>query len=131
MLCRFFDKRDHDQTNEGIGDAALLHHEVNLFNEGDGNDRDKGDAHSQCDNRLDHSEAMTTKLLMLVVITLGVGLKDRVVDTVVGAHLEEDVHEIGDDEQDGGATRNFEGFAPEFFRVVAAIKGVEEGCRNG
>lgn len=130
VFCSLFDNRNHDQANEGIGHVALFYDIVYLFNEGDGDDRDKGDADSQRDDRLDHSEAMTAKLLMLVVITLGVGLEDGVVDAMVGSYLENDIDKIGDEEQDGGTTRDFEGLAPEFLRVVAAIKGVEEGCRN-
>lgn len=96
---------------------SLLDDIVDLIDQSNSDDRHEGNRYGQRDAALCERQPMLSGLFVTVVVALLVVVKDGVVDAVVGARLEEDVDEVGNDQEDGGAAGDVNCFGEELVRV--------------
>lgn len=108
VLGKLLDEGHENEAHERVRHVGVLDDVLDLQHQVDGDDSNKGDTHSQGDDALGHSELCLGHVLGLVAVTVLVGLEDGVVDTVVGACLEEHVDKVGQNHENGDDTRNLQ-----------------------
>ena len=83
---------------------------MDLVNQADCDDCDKANRDGESKDTLGEGEFFLSGVLVLVFVLLVVLFENRVVYTLVGANLEEDIDGVGDDEENGCDSGNLEDF---------------------
>ena len=98
--CNLLNKRDQDETDEGITDATLLDHIWDLQDKENGDQRHARQRNEKCNKSLSQGELGLCQLFVAVQVLVFVGLVDLVEKTIVGDGLVRDIDQVsykGDD----------------------------------
>lgn len=99
MLGKFFDQGNKNETHERVADMSPFDDKLDLHDENNSGPSNEADGDHQSNNAFSQSQLSLGLVLVLVSVIVLVLLKDSIVDTMVGSGLEEDVDQVGNDEQ--------------------------------
>lgn len=124
MLGKLFYKGDRYEANERIRHSGDFDEGMDLEDENDGNERDKGDGDNQSDDTLGHGEPDLVDVTAPVGITLFIVLENGIVNSMVGSGLEESEDGVREYEENTYYTR------PVQRPVVELLRGEFVACQT-
>lgn len=111
---------------------AVLNDVVDLLDQADSDDGDKGNRYCESQHALGKGELLLLGILVLVLILSDVLFKDGIIDTLMGTNLEEDVDGVGNNEENSCDTRDLKDFRIDLFkcRVSSVCDGKVKSGRD-